>query len=211
VATVTTRRRSYTTLLGVAGLDAGRRLLLAHCLRAAACIVGAALVSGASARADETQDLEIRVKAAFLCKFAGYVEWPPGSFSQAETPVTIAVVGAEPLAAELSRMVVGRTVGGRALEMKRMRTGELPAGIHILFVGRDDAAQLSRIAGDAKPHAVLTVTDSEGALEQGSMINFVLDDRRVRFDIALDTAARSGLRLSSRLLAVARDVRTEGR
>jgi hypothetical protein len=61
------------------------------------------------------------------------------------------------------------------------------------------------------PHAVLTVTDSEGALAQGSMINFVLDDRRVRFDIALDTAERSGLKLSSRLLAVARDVRTGGR
>jgi hypothetical protein len=43
------------------------------------------------------------------------------------------------------------------------------------------------------------------------MINFVLDDRRVRFDIALDTAERSGLKLSSRLLAVARDVRTGGR
>jgi hypothetical protein len=174
-------------------------------------IVCAALISGASARADEPNDLEIRVKAAFLCKFAGYVEWPSSSFSQAETPVTIAVVGAEPLVAELSQMVTGRTVGGRALAVKRIRPGEFPAGIHILFVGRADTAQLSRLAQDAKPHAVLTVTDSEGALAQGSMINFVLDDRRVRFEIALDTAERSGLKLSSRLLAVARDVRTEGR
>lgn len=176
-----------------------------------AFIVIAASISGAAARADEPSDLEIRVKAAFLCKFAGYVEWPPSSFAQADSPVTIAVVGAEPLAAELRQMVTGRTVGGRALAIKRLRPGELPAGIHILFIGRADTAQLGQISRNAAPHAILTVTDSEGALAQGSMINFVLDDRRVRFEIALDTAEKSGLKLSSRLLAVARDVRTEGR
>jgi len=52
------------------------------------------------------------------------------------------------------------------------------------------------------------VTESDGALTQGSMINFVLVDRRVRFEVALDSAEKSGLKLSSRLLAVARQVRT---
>jgi hypothetical protein len=211
VATVTTSDPSGAAKCRNAGRPDSRRLQLAYCLRVTAFIVCAALISGAAARADGPNDLEIRVKAAFLCKFAGYVEWPPISFSQADTPVTIAVVGAEALAAELSQMVTDRTVGGRALAIKRLKPGELPAGIHILFVGSADAAQLGRLAQEARARAVLTVTDSEGALAQGSMINFVLDDRRVRFDIALDTAERSGLKLSSRLLAVARDVRTGGR
>jgi hypothetical protein len=208
---MTTTGPSSAAKCRIAGRSDSRRLQLAYCLRVTACIVCAALISGAAARADVPNDLEMRVKAAFLCKFAGYVEWPPNSFAQADTPVTIAVVGAEPLAAELGQMVAGRNVGGRALAIKRLKPGELPVGIHILFVGSADAAQLGRLAQEAMPHAVLTVTDSEGALTQGSMINFVLDDRRVRFDIALDTAERSGLKLSSRLLAVARDVRTGGR
>src|SRR5258706_15391389 len=111
-------------------------------------------------------------------------------------------MGAERLAAELSQVVTGRTVGGRALAVKRVRPGESLAGVHILFVGKGENSQLGQLAQGAKPRPILTVTESEGALGQGSMINFVLVDRRVRFEIALDSAEKSGLKLSSRLLAV---------
>jgi hypothetical protein len=166
--------------------------------------------SNASA-ADDAAALEHRVKAAFLYQFAGYVEWPTHSFSQADTPVTIAVLGADPLATELSQVVIGRKVGGRSVTVRRVRAGESLAGVHILFIGMTEGARLSRLTQPALSHSILTVTESDGALTQGSMINFVLDDRRVRFEVALDTVEKGGLRLSSRLLAVARDVRVGGR
>jgi hypothetical protein len=161
------------------------------------------LLSGGVYPAEDDSTLEQRVKAAFLYQFAGYVEWPPNTFAQPTTPITIAVMGADTVATELSQIVTGRTVGGRPVVVKRVKPGESLAGVRILFVGR---AESSRIGQMAQSRAMLTVTEADGALTQGSMINFVLVDRRVRFEVALDSAEKSGLRLSSRLLAVAQQV-----
>lgn len=162
-----------------------------------------------SAQAAEGAELlEQRVKAAFLYKFAGYVEWPEKSFARPETPVMIGIMGNELLAAELVQAVTGRTVNDRIVTVKRLRAGESLSGIHILFVGRAESARLDQLAQSAQPRSILTVTESDGALTRGSVINFVLTDGRVRFEIALDTAEKSGLKLSSRLLAVAQQVRT---
>jgi hypothetical protein len=183
--------------------------------RRAVLLAGAVILAGifssralTARAAEDTESLEQRVKAAFLYQFAGYVEWPPNAFAQAGTPVTIAVLGADALAAELSQVVAGRTIGGRTVSMRRVKPGESLAGVHILFIGRAESARLSQLAQAAQPRAILTVTESDGALEQGSMINFVLVDRRVRFEVALDSAEKGGLKLSSRLLAVAQQVRT---
>lgn len=177
-----------------------------------ACHVGllcAALLAGWSAgAAEDAASLEQRVKAAFLYQFASYVEWPVQSFAQPDTPVTIAVMGAEQLAAELKQLSAGRTVGGRRVEVRQVRPGETLAGINILFIGSAENARLAQVVQTAKPRAMLIVTEVDGALKQGSMINFVIVDRRVRFEVALDSVERSGLRLSSRLLAVAQQVRT---
>ena len=158
--------------------------------------------------ADDESTLEQRVKAAFLYQFAGYVEWPSNVFAQPGAPITIAVLGADALAAELSQVVTGRTVGGRTVSVKRVKPGESLAGVHILFIGRAESERLSQLAQAAQPRAILTVTETDGALTKGSMINFVLVDRRVRFEVALDSAEKGGLRLSSRLLAVAQQVRS---
>jgi hypothetical protein len=160
--------------------------------------------------AEDATALEQRVKAAFLYQFAGYVEWPPAAFAQPDTPVTIATFGADSVAAALAQVAAGRSVGGRTIVVRRLRAGESLAGIHILFFGKAETARLDEIAR-AAPHPILTVTESEGALAHGSMVNFVIDDRRVRFEIALDTVENNGLKMSSRLLSVARDVRMGGR
>ncbi len=175
-----------------------------------ACI--AMWLTGAVQAADDANTLEYRVKAEFLHRFAGYVEWPQASFSRSDTPITIAVAGAEPVAADLTQAVSSRTVNGRTVEVKRLKAGESLAGVHILFVGKTEYPRLGLVLQNTtQPRPILVVTESEGALAQGSMINFLVADRRVRFEIALDTAEKNGLKLSSRLLAVAQDVRTEGK
>ncbi len=158
--------------------------------------------------AEDTGTLEQRVKAAFLYKFAGYVEWPAKSFARPETPVVIGVMGNELLAAELIHAVTGRTVNDRLVTVKRLKAGDSLAGIHVLFIGKSESARLNQLAQTAQPRSILTVTESDGALAHGSVINFVLTDGRVRFEIALDSAEKSGLKLSSRLLAVAQQVLT---
>lgn len=188
------------------GSRSGRQRWLAL-LACATLSAWAALWTAGTARAAEDAGiLEHRVKAAFLYKFAGYVEWPETVFARPETPVTIAVMGAEPLAAELVQAVTGRTVNDRTVTVKRLRAGDSLAGVHVLFIGRTENARLNQLAQTAQPRSILTVTESEGALEQGSVINFIVADRRVRFEISLESAEKSGLKLSSRLLAVAQQV-----
>jgi hypothetical protein len=184
--------------------DPQRRAVLAAIFAAAI-----ALAAACDGRAAERGDaLETQVKAAFLYKFAGYVNWPPGTFARPDTPLVIGVAGADAVAAELTQAVSGRTVDGRAATVKRLAARDALAGVHILFVGKAETPRLEQWVREAQPLSVLVVSESEGALAQGSVINFVIAERRVRFEIALDSAEKSRLRLSSRLLAVAQQVRT---
>jgi YfiR/HmsC-like len=161
-----------------------------------------------TARADNAATspaLERRVKAAFLYKFLGYAEFPAGAFADAASPVTIGVVGADELAAELARIVGGRTVNNRPILVRVLRETELGAAVQLLFIGGHDSAKVGRLVR-AAGGALLIVTECEGGLQQGSTINFRIVDERVRFDVALDAAERNGIKLSSRLLTVANRV-----
>ena len=160
---------------------------------------------------DEPTAIERRVKAAFLYKFTGYVGWPEGTFARADAPMTIGVLGDDQLAAETAQLVVGRTVDGRPIAVKRVTFAELAggghtAGVHILFVGRSESARFAQVVKALPPAPILIASESENALRQGGIINFVIVEGRVRFDVSLEAAERRGLRLSSRLLPVARSV-----
>jgi hypothetical protein len=157
---------------------------------------------------DDATILERRVKAAFLYKFAGYAEWPAGTFSGPDAPLTIGVMADEPLAAELTRTVSGRTSNGRSVNVTKLKPFDSLAGVHIVFIGRSEDARLAALIHTAEPRPVLIVTESARALTQGGMINFVLSEGRVRFEVDLASVERSSLVLSSRLLAVARSVYT---
>ena len=164
--------------------------------------------AAAATAADDPHALEQRVKAAYLYRFAEYVQWPEGAFPRRDAPIVIGVLGSDTLANELTQAVVGRTVNDRPVTVKRLKPGEPLTGIHVLFLSRSETARLSQIAQGAQPRSILTVTESDGALAQGSVINFVVADRRVRFEISLESAEKSKLKLSSRLLAVAQQVLT---
>jgi hypothetical protein len=162
-------------------------------LAAAACLAQA---QGAS---------EATVKAAFLYKFAGYVEWPAAAMPQPDTPIVIGVMGADEVSAELEKIIVGRQVNNRRLVSRRVRAGETLRGLHILFVARAEPTLRATIAA-AGQQGVLTVTEGERGLEAGSVISFVTFEDRVGFEVSMEAAERGGLRISSRMLAVARRV-----
>jgi hypothetical protein len=161
----------------------------------------------ASLAADESpQDIEQRVKAAFLFKFGGYVEWPERVLPRSDSPLVIGVAGADVLAEELSRITSGRTMNGRPVAVRRVRSAEQAAGVHVLFISRSESGRLGELLSMTQGHPVLSVTETEKGLAQGSVINFVVADNRVRFEVSLEGANRNGLRIGAPLLAVAQRV-----
>lgn len=169
------------------------------------CLLLALWLAGALVWAQEA-DPETRIKAAFLYKFCNYIEWPAHSFVAPDAPLIIAVVGDEALAREVQLAVAERRIAQRPLRVRRLAPGEALAGVHVLFIGQGLARERDALFAAASQHAVLTVTEAPQDAAPG-IINFVVVDNRVRFDIAQDQAVQSGLRLSSQLLAVARNVR----
>ena len=169
--------------------------------------VGLLLVLPALAQAPEASQIERRVKAVFLYKFVDYVAWPASTFAQADAPVVIGVLGDDRLANELAEVLASRAAGSRPIGVRRYHEGEPLGGMHMLFVAQGETARLAALSKAAAGQPLLLVSEAEGALERGSAINFVLAGGRVKFDIALDAAENHGLKLSSRLLTVARKIR----
>lgn len=149
---------------------------------------------------------EATVKAAFLYKFAGYIEWPPSALPLPSSPIVYGVVGADDVAAELESLAQRRTVENRQVTVRRLREGDSPRGVHVLFVGRSEAGPRAITRAAQMGGGTLVVADSPGALELGASINFLMVENRVGFEVSVDSADRSGVRISSRMLAVARRV-----
>jgi len=167
-----------------------------------------ALLAAASALGQGDRASEAQVKAAFLYKFGGFIEWPAAAFSRADSAFVIGVLGAEGAAAELERVVAARNIQGRSVAVHRLKRGESLAGLHLLFVGQSESGRLAEVLAAAKGQPLLVVTETEDALTKGSMINFITVEDKVRFDVALPQAERGQLKISARLLAVARKVIT---
>lgn len=147
--------------------------------------------------------LERSVKAAFLVKFLGYVDYPDSAAPGAGEPLVIGVLGADDVAEELRRITTGRRMNGRAVAVRKLRAGDAPGKVHLLFIGDDDLADVERALAAVRLTPVLTVTEIGRNVRQDSVINFRMVDERVRFEVSLDAAEKNNLKLSSRLLAVA--------
>jgi hypothetical protein len=178
-----------------------RRLALA--LGGAVLAAAALLATLPAAAQGSGLTLERKVKAAFLYKFLGYTEFPAAALGEAGAPVVIGVVDADDLAAELTRIVSGRTVQSRPIVVKVFHEPEAPSGVHLLFVGGLDAQKVRAVLRSAQPAPMLLVTEAEDGLRQGSVINFRIVEERVRFDVSLEAADKHSVKLSSRLLTVA--------
>jgi hypothetical protein len=191
------------TLLAVPPLLAGRwrsRLLALALL----LLVFSCLAVGAQ-QAASTPLLERSVKAAFLYKFLGYLEFP----SDPGPALLVGVLGADDVAAELAQIANGRTVGNRTITVRKLADGDPLGGLQLLFVGAE-AAQPEAALRAAEKNGTVTVTEQDNGLQSGSVINFRLVDERVRFEVSLPAAERCNVKLSSRLLSVAYRVQKGG-
>jgi YfiR/HmsC-like len=165
-----------------------------------ASILGCCLASAADPRgADE-------VEAAFLYRFAGYVEWPPEALSVQD--FTIAVLGDDAIVQELQRMLPQHQLKNRAAQARRITRIQDLGDAQILFVGPQYNDELKSVIARVAGRPVLVVTASDHGLEAGSCVNFLVIDRRVRFEVSTTAAEHEGLKVSAELLSVA--VRVQG-
>lgn len=173
----------------------------------AIAIIGLLFAASFTTQAMAESVPEDSVKAAFLYRFTDYVEWPPPALGSVQ--FTIAVLDDPGVAADLAHMVAGHQVKGRTAQVKLIHHAKEAAEAQIVFIGSGEADGHQRFIAALTGQPVLIVTDEDHGLEEGSTVNFMLVDHRLRFEISLTAAARSGLKISSELLSVA--ARVEGR
>ncbi len=176
---------------------------------AASIAVAAALLARSPApRAFELREYEI--KAGFLFNFFHFVEWPPDAFADSTDPLRLEVVGHDPFDGALERLVEGRLVNGRRVVVffsADMRRG--PRG-HLVFVSDSEVKRVASIIATLRRSPALTVSSIDGFAERGGVIGFVQAGESVRFVINRAAAGESRLRISSKLLSLARLAQTDG-
>jgi len=151
---------------------------------------------------------EYEVKAAFLYNFAKFVDWPSGAFPSNEAPFLICVLSQNPFGNQLQQITDGKRVGGRRIQvlfLDRVRDARM---CQVLFISSSERPQIKEVLESLRGSSALTVGDTTGFAQSGVAINFILEQDRVHFEINVKSAQKAGLKLSSKLLSVAKVVET---
>jgi hypothetical protein len=167
----------------------------------AVSFLGAAFVALAQSKGDE-----YRLKAAFLFHFAQLVDWPAGALGADQDPLMLCTLGEDPFHGDLEAVVEGKLAGNRPLHVQHFKQAQDVQGCHLLFVGGGEPSRVPLLFAKLKDTPVLTVGETQDFVKQGGMIGFCLEGNKVRFEINLDAAQRAGLKISSRLLLLAKSV-----
>jgi hypothetical protein len=149
---------------------------------------------------------EYQLKAAYLFNFLKFVEWPGDPQADPHGHWVIGIVGDNPFSDELTQIISGKTVQGHELQVRRFQAGEDLLACHVLFISASEKKRLPSMLAALNGSSILTVADMEPFLESGGMIQFVMEEKRVRFGIDVGAAGRARLKVSSKLLSLARTV-----
>ena len=151
------------------------------------------------------------VKTAFLFNFAKFIGWPASSFATPQSPFTICVLGQDPFGSILTDTLQGKVIGDRPLALRRLKDKSDARNCQIVFISPSESPHLADIVEAVRGENVLLVGETNGFAASGGTIEFTLEDDRVRFAINTDAADRSGLKFSSKLLALAKIVHDQER
>jgi hypothetical protein len=157
-------------------------------------------------RAESAGTTEYAVKAAFLFRFAQFVEWPAEAFTSAQSPLTYCTLGEDPFRGALDQSVKGKSFGSHPLQVQHLRDWQPGAGCQVVFIGEAESKRRGGTVTSGNESPVLTVGESEHFVQDGGVIGFCLVENKVRFDINLEAAGKARLKISAKLLALARTV-----
>jgi hypothetical protein len=177
--------------------------------------VGIACFGIRPATAAEPGASEYQVKAAFLYNFIKFVEWPPKAFPDRNSPIIIGVLGNDPFSGPsinyLDQTVEGKMINDRKIVVQRSDRVANLKNCHLLFVSRSERNRIKDILASVNGMNILVVGETENFCELGGCVNFVMQSEKVRFEINVGAAEKAGLKISSKLLNVAKIVATQAR
>ena len=179
----------------------GRRSIIKRLLILATLLFGVRV--GAQAPMDEAQ-----VKAMFVYNFLKFVEWPVDASVGAKDPFVVLIIGEGATADATEQFLESKSIGDRPLVVRRTRWDQSLAGARAAFIIERDAKKLHRVLDAAAAAGVLTIGEGESFTTRGGVIGLLVEDRKVRFDVDTTAAQIAGLRVSSKLLALTRAVRS---
>lgn len=148
---------------------------------------------------------EYEVKAAFIYNFAKFVEW-----QKPADELPLCIIGNDPFGAAMKN-VEGKIAGGKRIVVRRIKSLEELKRCQMLFISSSEKNKLDDITGLARDIGILTISDTESFAEKGVVINLYIEEDKVRFEINIDAAADARLKISSRLLSLARIVHYKNR
>jgi hypothetical protein len=178
-----------------------RAKFLAHSIFYGTCVVLGLMPAVRSSAAEPS---EYQIKAVFLLNFTKFVGWPPASFESVTAPFTICIVGEDPFGTEIDQIVEGEMVDGHRVAIERVRK-PVPRSCKVLFISKSEK-DVPALLASLGP-GVLTVSERDSFITDGGMIDFIFEDRRIRFDINQGAVNKASLMMSARLLNVARNVK----
>ncbi len=165
------------------------------------------LVALADSRSQGDENLEYEVKLAFLYNFTQFVQWPPDAFPDAAAPLIICVAGEDPFSGDLKQRLRNRTAGGHRIDIKSLAPADDPRACHMVFVRAADKKEVPKILASLRGSSALTVGETKGFAERGGVINLAVEENKLRFEINVEAAAQTRVKISSKLLALARIVK----
>ena len=149
---------------------------------------------------------EYEAKAAFLFNFLKFVEWPAQSFADDSSPLVIGIVGDDKSSERIERLVSGKAANGRQVLVKRFASCKQLTYGHLVLVRASERERLPQILAALRSGSLI-VGETESFARWGGAINFSIEDGKVRLEINQKSAERAGLKISAKLLSIARIVR----
>ena len=163
-------------------------------------------LAGTTADAAERAPGAVRepdLKATLLFDFTQFVEWPASAFPDADTPITIGVLGDDPFGASLDSVVVNERVRGRSIAVRRYRSVDEIGVCHVLYISSSESSRLGTILPALAGRGILTVGESDGFADRAGIMRLFVAGHRARLRINLGAARAAGLTISSKLLRLA--------
>src|SRR5258708_22261319 len=147
---------------------------------------------------------EYELKAAMLYNLTRFVEWPVSAYSDPQAPIQLCILGRDPFGSSLASIVLKQVANGRPVLIRHSENDKGIRACHLLYISSSERKATLQIFATLKGSSVLTVGEMPQFAAHGGMIQFSLEEQQVRFDINVEAASRAGLKISSRLLVLAR-------
>ena len=153
---------------------------------------------------------EYQVKAAFLYNFAKFTKWPSGTYADASAPLVVCVLGKDAFGKALDALA-GKRINGRLVAVSRLARVDEAGRCQVVFISESDEERVPGIVGYLAGRPVLTVCNAPSCTRFRGIIHLKVVAQKIRFAIDLDCADSAGLKLSSKLLALADEVAKEAK